>query len=153
MSRTHFSSITSFFLLLSVLATLTTAFYTPLDFLTRRQANTTDCAEYSTIANLSIVGGNATYRSAYLAASPEGGDPGRKPLDDAIPKLPALQFDSALNDKCGNLTEIAISAAETNFTSGIVLQFNINSAAQIGASAMGMAVIMAVFAITVGDIL
>src|SRR6185437_7653264 len=99
MSRTPFSPITSLLLLLSILTTFTTAFSVPLHLAARQQQQPTlpDCAHYSTIANLSTVGANATYRAAYLAASPLGSDPARAPLDAAIPLLPALKFNKTLN--------------------------------------------------------
>lgn len=135
-------------LLFLALLGLTTALSFPSNLLSRRETNTSDplCVQYSTIANLSIVGSNATYRSAYLAASPEGSDPARAPLDAAIPKLPALKFDKKLNDECGNLTTVAFEAAASNFTQGIVLQYKIgvvNSAVQAGQTALGLAILMA----------
>jgi hypothetical protein len=155
MSRTPFTSI---LLALSILTTLATAFSIPL--YPRQQqptlATLPDCAHYSTIANLSTVGANATYRSAYLAASPLGSDPARAPLDAAIPLLPALKFNKTLNEECGNLSTIATEAAATNFTQGIVLQFKIgvvNSAVQTGASALGMAVVMALVVGMVGNLI
>lgn len=150
----HFSRITSLIILLSVFATVTTALYNPINILSRRQdSNDPACVNYATIANLTTVASNATYRSAYLAASPEGSDPARAPLDSAIPKLPALQFDAALNEKCGNLTTIAFEGAEANFTNGIVLQFKINGAPlRIGAGAMGMAGLVAMVAVMVADL-
>lgn len=150
----HFSRLTSFILLLSVFSTVTTALYNPMHMLDRRQSSDASaCENYATIANLTTVATNATYRSAYLAASPEGSDPARAPLDAAIPKLPALQFDVALNEQCGNLTTIAFEGAETNFTNGIVLQFKINGAPmRIGAGAMGMATLVAMVAVMVADV-
>jgi hypothetical protein len=97
------------------------------------------------------VGANATYRAAYLKASPEGSDPARAPLDSAELELPKLQFDKALNQECGNLTTIAFAAAATNFTEGKVLQFNINGASRAGASAM--AVVMVVIVAMVLDVI
>lgn len=105
-----------------------------------------DCAEYSRIANFSIVGANATYRSAYLRVSPDGGFPARTPLDDAISQLPNFQFDSKINDECGNMTAIAIKDAATNFTHGQVLQFNIDAvqtgeSVQIATNTLGMIIL------------
>ena len=119
----------------------------------QQQPSQTNCAEYSTIANLSVVGSNATYRAAYLQASPEGTDPARAPLDDAIVKLPSFEFSTQINAECGNLTQVAIKGAAANFTQGQVLQFNVNSAVQIGgASALGMAVIMAAVVVMFVDV-
>ncbi|OAP59918.1 hypothetical protein AYL99_04920 [Fonsecaea erecta] len=152
MSRTHFSTITC---LLFVLVTIASAVPSPLSLLSPRQQNSSQpiCSEYSTIANLSIVASNATYRAAYLQASPQGYDPASAPLDSALPKLPSFQFNASINAECGNLTEVAIKGAATNFTQGQVLQFNINSAVQIRAGSLGMAVIMAIIVATVVDIL
>lgn len=154
MPITHFSPVASF-LFLSILMTVTTALYSPVSLLSPRQQQSDQsiCDEYSTIANFSIVGSNATYRSAYLHASPEGTDPATAPLDTAISELPSFQFNTTINDECGNLTEDAIKGAATNFTQGVVLQFNINSAVQIGANSMGMAMIMAMVVVAVIDIM
>lgn len=156
MSTNQFSRVTSFLLLLTVFATATTALYSPINLLSlsrRQQTDESACDNYSRIANLTVVGSNATYRGAYLAASPEGGDPARAPLDAAMPQLPALQFDEALNEQCGNLTTIAYEGAEANFTNGIVLQFSINGAPmRIGASAMGMALLVAMVAAMVIEV-
>ncbi|OAL39345.1 hypothetical protein AYO20_01215 [Fonsecaea nubica] len=153
MSRTHFSTVTC--LLFFALVSIVTAIPSQLSLLSPRQQQSDQpiCSEYSTIANLSIVGANATYRSAYLQASPQGHDPASAPLDSAIPKLPSFQFNATINTECGNLTEVAIKGAATNFTQGQVLQFNINSAVQMRAGSLGMAVIMAIVVATVIDVL
>lgn len=160
MATTHCSLVTSILLYLMILSTFTFTsakvinwpVYT--NFLSPRQqdANAT-CAEYSTIANLSVVGSNSTYRAAYLAASPQGADPARAPLDTAEGELPKLQFDTALNAECGNLTQVAIAGAAANFTNGVVLQFKINAAPQIGAKASRMALIGIVVVVMVMDVL
>ncbi|RVX73191.1 hypothetical protein B0A52_02318 [Exophiala mesophila] len=143
MSRQQFS-ITSILLLLSILTSFTTATYTAFGFLIRRQQiDPQRCEDYSRTANFSTIGSNATYRAAYLDASPEGSDPARAPLDSAMARLPTLQFDVDLNAQCGNLTEVAFEGAETNFTQGIVLQFRVGSAPRIGPGAMGLAVVAA----------
>ncbi|KIW63871.1 hypothetical protein PV04_08843 [Phialophora macrospora] len=150
MSRTHSSPLPSMgLLLLFSLLTMSTALSLPMEshFLATRQTNTSDplCLQYSTIANLSVVGSNATYRSAYLEASPEGSDPARAPLDAAMLELPNFQFNKTINDECGNLTTVAFDGAATNFTNGTVLQFKIgavNSAVQLGGSLLGIGLIM-----------
>ena len=154
MSRTHFTPTTTLLLLLSILTTFTTA--TPTLLSRQQSADQTICTQYSTIANLSIVSANATYRSAYLGASPEGSDPARAPLDTAELQLPSFQFDKTINDECGNLTTVAFMGAATNFTQGVVLQFKIgmvNSAVQMGARALGLALMMALVFGTVVDVL
>ena len=44
-------------------------------------------------------------------------------LNAAQAKLPKLTADVALNQQCGNLTELAFTEAANNFTKGIVAQF------------------------------
>ncbi|KAJ9613275.1 hypothetical protein H2200_003217 [Cladophialophora chaetospira] len=156
MFRTTLSSI----LLLSLLS-ITTALSFPSHLLHARQTNTnttTDlsdpsCAAYSRIANLSTVGANATYRAAYLAASPEGSDPARAPLDTAELQLPALTANKSLNAECRNLTTIAFKEAAVNFTNGIVLQFKIgavNSAGKTGQSVLGLVTILGMVVLGLG---
>jgi hypothetical protein len=82
------------------------------------------CLDYARTANLSTIGTNSTYRAAFLQASPVGTIIEAKVLDAAILKLPALTGDEALNQACGNLTTIALTEAERNFTMGIVAQFS-----------------------------
>lgn len=156
MATRHCSPITSILLFLMIVATFTVTsagvIDTPVNtnFLSPRQQDTNaTCAEYSTIANLSVVGSNSTYRAAYLAASPQGADPARAPLDTAEGELAKFQFDTALNSECGNLTQVAIAGAATNFTNGVVLQFKINSAVQIGSRASGMAMMVVMVVVMV----
>jgi basic membrane lipoprotein Med (substrate-binding protein (PBP1-ABC) superfamily) len=113
-----------------------------------RQAATTSCAEYSMIANYSTIGTNSSYRSAFMQASPQGGDPTTAILDGATKKLPTVKFDKALNDNCGNLTTLAVKEAEVNFTMGIVGGFTMkkakSAAARMGSEVgtVGMVVLM-----------
>jgi len=158
MALTHSSPATCILVFLAMFTTIASAsaIYSPINlnfFIPRQEQTNTTCAEYSTIANLSTVGSNSTYRAAYLAASPQGGYPARAPLDTAEKELPNLQFDTALNTACGNLTEIAIKGAATNFTNGVVLQFKVNSAVQFGAGASGVAMIAGMVVVMVMDIL
>jgi len=44
-------------------------------------------------------------------------------LNAAIAKLPALTTNATLNKACGNLTTVALTEAEKNFTKGVVAQF------------------------------
>jgi hypothetical protein len=82
------------------------------------------CLDYSITANLSTIGANSTYRSAFLQASPLGNFPNAKMLNAAIAKLPKLTRDVGLNKACGNLTTVAFTEAEQNYTKGIVAQFS-----------------------------
>lgn len=97
------------------------------------------CLEYSSIANLSTIGLNSTYRAAFLEASPEGTDQSAGLLNDAEAKLPPLTANKQLNQQCGNLTTVALEGAATNFTHGIVAQFRINAGAR-NRDGLGLAV-------------
>jgi hypothetical protein len=92
----------------------------------RQTSNLADprCFDYSRTANLSTIGANSTYRSAFLQASRVGTHINGVMLNAAIQKLPSLTRDPALNRACGNLTTIAFNEAERNFTQGIVAQFS-----------------------------
>jgi hypothetical protein len=85
------------------------------------------CLDYGSIANLSTIGRNSTYRAAYFKAAPDGTDHSAKLLDDAAAKLPPLTKNEALNLQCGNLTTVAREGAATNFTEGIVAQYRISA--------------------------
>ena len=82
------------------------------------------CFEYAQTANLSTIGANSTYRSAYIQLSPLGTIPNQRMLSAAQAKLPPMTKDAALNRECGNWTTIAFQGAELNFTQGIVGPFN-----------------------------
>ncbi|OIW22432.1 hypothetical protein CONLIGDRAFT_687597 [Coniochaeta ligniaria NRRL 30616] len=85
------------------------------------------CLDYGSIANLSTIGLNATYRAAYLQAAPDGTDHSVAILNNAEAKLPPLTKNEALNQQCGNLTTIALTEAANNFTRGIVAQYRISA--------------------------
>jgi hypothetical protein len=90
---------------------------------TAAAAPATSCLEYSMTANMSVIGANSSYRSAFLQKSPVGTIINARMLNAAILKLPALTANAALNSQCGNLTEIAKTEAANNFSQGIVAQF------------------------------
>ncbi|KAJ0125202.1 hypothetical protein N8I77_006182 [Diaporthe amygdali] len=81
------------------------------------------CLQYSQIANMSVIGGNSSYRTTFLEQSPVGTLANSAMLNKAILVAPNLTADAELNQACGNLTAIAIQEAATNFTKGIVAQF------------------------------
>lgn len=81
------------------------------------------CAEYSTVANLSVIGTNSSYRAAFLQKSPTGTLANAAMFKKAQLRLPALTADAALNRQCGNLTQVALTEAARNLTQGIVAQF------------------------------
>ncbi|CAN8097700.1 unnamed protein product [Discula destructiva] len=81
------------------------------------------CAQYSRIANLSVIGANSTYRSAFLEASPVGTLQNSAMMNKAIQDNPPLMLDPALNTACGNATEVAIAEAANNFSRNVVAEF------------------------------
>jgi hypothetical protein len=123
-------SISLLFLLLSQTLALAIASNTNPTILSERQTTPSlpvTCLEYSSIANLSTIGLNATLRAAYLQAAPDGTDKSVAILNGAEAKLPALKVDAALNEQCGNLTTVALVEAGNNFTQGIVAQYRVNA--------------------------
>lgn len=97
------------------------------------------CLDYSSIANLSTIGLNSTYRAAYLKASPDGTDQAAAILNGAEAQIPPLTANKELNQQCGNLTTIALEEAANNFTRGVVAQFRISAGAR-ERGALGLAV-------------
>ncbi|ORY10681.1 hypothetical protein BCR34DRAFT_345751 [Clohesyomyces aquaticus] len=87
----------------------------------RQNGAAPNCLEYSLTANLSTVGANSTYRGAYLAISNVGTLANKRMLNAAQARLPQLTADAALNQACGNLTTVALTEAERNFTQGQIL--------------------------------
>ncbi|KAH8770103.1 hypothetical protein F5883DRAFT_60776 [Diaporthe sp. PMI_573] len=81
------------------------------------------CVQYSMIANMSVVGGNSSYRTVFLEKSSTGTLANSAMLNKAILVAPNLTADVELNSQCGNLTAIAIQEAAANFTQGMVAQF------------------------------
>ncbi|KFY02416.1 hypothetical protein V490_00501 [Pseudogymnoascus sp. VKM F-3557] len=98
---------------------------------------TITCADYSRIANYTAIDSNSTLRAAFLQASPQGTDPTRVILDHASLEFAAknLKFDQALNAQCGNLSTIAMTEVNTNFSLGVVAGWKVvpPTGARIGA--------------------
>lgn len=119
---------TTIILLLSAWCTAVAAgLNVPAIVLTARQASaSTDpqCINYSRTANLSTIALNSTYRSAFLQASPDGTMDNQFMLTAASKAVISLISDQNLNQACGNLTAIALTEAERNFSIGIVAQFS-----------------------------
>ncbi|KAF2278589.1 uncharacterized protein EI97DRAFT_456056 [Westerdykella ornata] len=123
-------------LLLTLLSTLTLAApeirvdnpFAPGPTLTPRQAQApiseVSCLDYSRIANLSVVGSNSSYRSAFYHRSLSGTMQDGAMFKAAQLALPAMTVDKGLNDRCGNLTTVALVEAERNLTRSVVLQFD-----------------------------
>ena len=110
---------------------------TPLSILAQSTTSSTNssspaCLLYSRTANLSTIGSNSTYRSAFLDASPRGNFPNAKMFSTAIVALPPMTIDLALNEECGNLTTVAATEAEVNYTKGVVLEFGDIDTSQVG---------------------
>ena len=82
------------------------------------------CQNYATIANLSTIGANSSYRAAFLQNSPQGTYASAAILNNAIAQIPLLTKDVNLNTQCGNLTTVAATEAANNFTRGVVAQFS-----------------------------
>lgn len=81
------------------------------------------CIDYSVTANMSTISANSSYRTAFMQKAPVGTIITARMLNAAQARLPALTADVALNQQCGNLTELALTEAANNFTKGIVAQF------------------------------
>ena len=105
---------------------------------------TVSCLEYATVANLSTIGTNSTFRAAFLQASPSGTDKSAGILDGATTQLKTMIDDEALNSQCGNATAIAIQQAPINLTHGIVGPFKIKqtNAAASNARSLEMVIMM-----------
>lgn len=97
----------------------------------------TNCLDYSRIANLTTISVNSTYRAAFLRSAPMGTFRAISIIDQDAKKLMPLMMDGKLNGQCGNLSTIAFQAAATNFTQGTVLGFKILEA--VGADPAGFA--------------
>ncbi|KAJ4301414.1 hypothetical protein N0V90_003506 [Kalmusia sp. IMI 367209] len=81
------------------------------------------CLDYSITANMSVISATPAYRTVFIQKAPVGTIATARMLNAAQAKLPALTANVALNQQCKNLTTIAITEAEKNFTQGIVAQF------------------------------
>ncbi|KXJ89520.1 hypothetical protein Micbo1qcDRAFT_165615 [Microdochium bolleyi] len=108
------------------------------------------CADYSRVANMSIIGLNSTLRGAFLRSAPHGTDAASALLDTQSPKLPAYQFNAALNAQCGNLTTVAFQGADLNLTRGIVAEFTIVDAPGIGVDGITTLVICSAIVMFMG---
>lgn len=93
--------------------------------------NTVDCATYSSIANLSTISSNSTYRSAFMASTTDGSSKAASILNTAQSQLPGLINDVLLNRQCGNATDLALTEAANNFTNGIIAEFRIQAPAGV----------------------
>lgn len=93
-----------------------------LPLVTRQE---TSCLQYSTVANLSTIGTNSTFRAAFLQAGPWGTNQAQGILDGATKTLLKLVDDPTVNQQCGNLTALAIQEAPNNFSQGIIGPFKV----------------------------
>ncbi|MCJ1440865.1 MAG: hypothetical protein MMC23_001351 [Stictis urceolatum] len=103
------------------------------------------CSEYSTLANLTYIGLNSTFRAAFIQASRDGTVKSSAILDDAAKKYNQLKLinDTVLNDNktCRNLSAVAIAEAPKNFSRGVVGPFKISEGIRHGAG-IGFAAVL-----------
>ncbi|KAF3069115.1 putative metal tolerance protein 3 protein [Daldinia childiae] len=116
------------------------------DLLPRQSPSANDvnsplCQNYALVANLSTVALNSTYRAAFLRSSPLGTFPARAILDVESPKLPAMMMDAQLNQRCGNLSEVALAGAAANLSAGTVLGLPILEAPGIDPANVAMPIV------------
>lgn len=109
-----------------------------------RAVESVTCLQYATVANLSTIGTNSTFRAAFQQASPFGTDKSSGILDGATKKLKNYINNEALNSQCGNLTAVAIQQAPINFTQGIVGPFRIKVANEGIRNQMGLTMVVLV---------
>jgi hypothetical protein len=85
------------------------------------------CDEYATLANLSTIAMNSTFRAAFIQASRDGTLKSSAILDTAMMQFMSLNLvnDTATNQECGNLTAVAATEAPKNFTLGVVGPFQV----------------------------
>ncbi|KAI1209816.1 uncharacterized protein F4807DRAFT_74929 [Annulohypoxylon truncatum] len=157
MSSTMFRTTFKFLVLLLSICNITVAQAEVPDALAPRQsptanaATTAVCQNYATVANLSTVALNSTYRAAFLRSSNLGTFDARAILDVESPKLMGLMMDVQLNQQCGNLSQVAIDGAAANFTAGTVLGLTIADAPGIAVDAVAMPIVqIAIFLIFCG---
>ena len=119
--------------------------------LARRQATppVPSCLSYATVANLSTIGTNSTFRAAFQQNSPWGTDHASGVLDGATKTLLPLINNQALNQACGNLTAVAIQQAPVNFSQGIVGEFRIRKETQTGVNNGIDIVVIVAFCVTI----
>jgi hypothetical protein len=115
--------------------------------LSARQSSNVSCEEYATLANLSTIGGNFTFRGAFIQS--DLGDGTLKAgaiLDNAIAQFTTLALinDTTLNQQCGNLTAVAVAEAPKTFSEGIVGPFHIGAGISLGSGVGSTAAISAV---------
>ena len=107
-----------------------------------RATTTVNCLQYATVANLSTIGTNSTFRAAFIQASPFGTDKSTGILDGATKTLKNYINNEELNNNCGNLTAVAIQQAPLNFTQGIVGPFKIKLANEGIRNQMGLTTVV-----------
>ncbi|KAI2603730.1 hypothetical protein GGR54DRAFT_455747 [Hypoxylon sp. NC1633] len=127
MASTMFRTPFSFFVLLLSLCSIAVAQADGTNGLAPRQSPSANaatqqvCQQYATVANLSTVALNSTYRAAFLRSTQMGTFAAISILDTEKPKLMGMMMDAKLNQECGNLSQIAIDGAALNLTQGTVL--------------------------------
>ncbi|KAI0601042.1 hypothetical protein F4775DRAFT_478072 [Biscogniauxia sp. FL1348] len=108
------------------------------------------CVDYATVANLTTVGLNSTYRAAFQRSAPMGTDAASGIVDGPAARLPAMAADARLNAQCGNLTQVAIAAAAANLTAGTVLGLPIKDAPGVDPGNVAMPVSVVLILLVMG---
>jgi hypothetical protein len=117
---------------------------------TTPQALPVSCADYSRIANLSIIALNSTLRGAFLRSSSLGTFSAMHILDIESPKLLTLKFDTTLNQQCGNLSALAVTEADRNLTAGTVAGMQILDAPGVAPGNLALPFLCVAFILMMG---
>ncbi|KAI2641729.1 hypothetical protein GGS26DRAFT_15021 [Hypomontagnella submonticulosa] len=131
MARAMFRTPFNFLVFLLSICSIVVAQDDTVPALAPRQSPTADainsptCQNYAIVANFSTVALNATYRAAFLRSSSLGTFAARDIIDRQKPMYMGMMFDKALNQQCGNLSQIAMDGAAKNLTEGVVLDLKI----------------------------
>ena len=143
MHRLIFSHFT--FLLAALFASQVAAAVLDGPISARQNQSQISCQEYATLANLSVIAGNSTFRGAFIQASPDGTEKSESILTNALNEFTDLHLinDTALNDQCGNLTMTAIAGAPANFSEGLIGPFHIGMGVRLGSGAGSTAMVTA----------
>ncbi|KAI0381756.1 hypothetical protein F5Y04DRAFT_254283 [Hypomontagnella monticulosa] len=112
--------------------------------------NSPVCQNYAIVANFSTVALNSTYRAAFLRSSSMGTFAAINVIDSQKPMYMDMMFDQALNQQCGNLSQIALDGAEKNLTEGVVLGLQILEAPGVTPGSAAMPIVQIAIFILMG---
>ncbi|XXG99590.1 hypothetical protein Hte_005930 [Hypoxylon texense] len=157
MSRTMFRAPFNFLVLLLSICGIAAAQADAAQALAPRQSPSATaaasplCQNYATVANISTVALNSTYRAAFIRSASMGTFAAIKILDTEKPKIMSLMMDAQLNQQCGNLTQVALDGAAANLTMGVVLGLPILDAPGVAVDDVAMPIVsIAIFLIMGG---